>query len=34
MDRELKALNKRYEAEKARLHVRYVAEREAIYGKG
>lgn len=32
MERETKALQKRFEAEKKKLHLQYVAEREAEYG--
>ncbi len=31
MDRELKSLQKRFEAEKSKLHAQFVAEREARY---
>lgn len=31
MDREMKSLQKRFEAEKAKLHAQFVAEREAGY---
>lgn len=32
MDREMKSLQKRFEDEKKKLHVQYVAEQEARYG--
>ena len=32
MEREMKSLNKRFAAEKKRLHAQYVAERETQYG--
>lgn len=34
MDREMKALQKKFDAEKEKLRVQYVAEREAAYGRG
>ena len=32
MDRELKALQKRFDVEKEKLHMQFVAEQEAVYG--
>ncbi len=32
MDREMKALQKRFEAEKEKIHAQFVAEREVGYG--
>lgn len=34
LDREIKALKKRFKAEKKKLHMQYVAEKENAYGKG